>query len=242
MPEWFETWFDSEYYHMLYAHRDHEEAERFMRNLSQKLALPPGSSILDAACGKGRHSKFLESLGYEVTGIDLSENSITQAQQMSNDHLTFEIADLRQFDLGRSFDCICNLFTSFGYFDNPDDNLKVLRQFHQHLKPSGLLVIDYLNESRVRSTLKSEEHVERGGVGFNIIRRIEHGKIIKDIEVEVNGGMAFSEQVSAFSLVDFKEMFSRTGFSLINTFGGYDLEPFDHENSNRLILLAQPES
>ena len=89
--EWFTSWFDSPFYHILYKDRDYTEAQQFMDNLTNYLNIPEGGKILDLACGKGRHSIYLITLGYNITGIDLSANSITHAKQFENDvsHLLF---------------------------------------------------------------------------------------------------------------------------------------------------------
>ena len=77
--QWFTSWFDTPYYHTLYKDRNHSEAQVFMDNLTNYLNVPEHGEILDLACGKGRHSIYLNSLGYNVTGVDLSENSIEYA-------------------------------------------------------------------------------------------------------------------------------------------------------------------
>ena len=79
--KWFESWFDTPYYHLLYKHRDDKEAHKFIKNLMQFLKIDKDQNILDLACGKGRHSIFLNKLGYRVTGVDLSSQNILQAQK-----------------------------------------------------------------------------------------------------------------------------------------------------------------
>ena len=79
--DWFHDWFNSPYYHLLYRHRDEQEAAAFIERLIGHLQPPPGSRMLDVACGKGRHAVQLARHGFEVTGIDLSEESIAFAQQ-----------------------------------------------------------------------------------------------------------------------------------------------------------------
>ena len=81
---WFEDWFNTPYYHILYKDRDYKEAENFISNLTKELKLPTDSSIIDLACGKGRHSVFLNQLGFEVLGVDLSEESILHNKQFEN--------------------------------------------------------------------------------------------------------------------------------------------------------------
>ena len=78
--QWYASWFDTPYYHILYKDRDYTEAQGFMDNLTNYLNIPEGGKILDLACGKGRHSVYLNSLGYDVTGVDLSEKSINHTK------------------------------------------------------------------------------------------------------------------------------------------------------------------
>ncbi len=73
---WYKNWFNSPFYHKLYFERDEKEAEAFIKRLISYLQPVPGSRMLDVACGKGRHSKTLASLGFAVTGIDISVDSI----------------------------------------------------------------------------------------------------------------------------------------------------------------------
>jgi SAM-dependent methyltransferase len=239
MAQWFETWFDSEYYHLLYSHRNYQEAERFIRNILDELSVQQGSTMLDAACGKGRHSILMNSLGCTVCGIDLSQNSIMEAKRHESESLKFEVADLRNFKLDRKFDYVFNLFTSFGYFSNQAENLNVLKQFREHLQPNGMLLIDYMNAIKVESNLIKEEVIIKQDIRFLIKREVRDGCIVKEIYVDAEGGLYFEEIVSAFRLEDFQKMFSSVGFRLIDTFGNYDFEAFDPNESPRLILLAQ---
>lgn len=141
---WFSSWFDTPYYHILYKDRDDEEAGRFVQNLIRFLELKKGASILDLACGKGRHAMYLNELGYQVTGADLSKNSILCAKRFQNETLRFERHDMRE-PFGEKFDAVFNLFTSFGYFDNKEDNLRTVNAIKENLKPNGFAVIDFMN-------------------------------------------------------------------------------------------------
>ena len=94
--EWFDEWFDSPYYHILYKHRDYEEAKDFLDTLIRYFRIKPNHKVLDLACGKGRHSIYLNEQGFDVTGVDLSEQNITHARQFQNERLTFDIHDMRE--------------------------------------------------------------------------------------------------------------------------------------------------
>ena len=108
------NWFDSDYYHILYSNRDLKEAEHFIKILVNHLKIKKGSKILDLACGKGRHSIYLNKKGFDVTGYDNSEKSIEKAKKFKNNLLRFKRKEMTEEYEG-SFDFIFNLFTSFGY-------------------------------------------------------------------------------------------------------------------------------
>ncbi len=237
--EWFSEWFDSPYYHILYKNRDMREAEFFLRNLVRKLGLTPEQELVDLACGKGRHSIFLNSLGFNVTGVDLAAHSIAAAKFFENDRLHFEVQDLRNLPYHNRFDVALNLFTSFGYFDCDNTNQTVIKQIYQSLKPGGTLLIDFMNVACVLSKLVHEETKEIDGIHFHITKQVVDGVIVKRIEFTDKGkSYTFSEEVQVLTLDDFKRLFDCGGFELKATYGNYKLEPFDVNSSDRLILVA----
>lgn len=93
---WYASWFDTPYYHILYKDRDYDEAQLFIDNLTHYLNIAEDATILDVACGKGRHAIYLNSLGYDVVGTDLSSNSIEEAKAFENEKLHFEVHDMRE--------------------------------------------------------------------------------------------------------------------------------------------------
>jgi len=116
MPEnpWFKDWFNSPYYHQLYQHRDDSEAMQFVKKMISFLHPNPNSRMLDVACGKGRHSKALADMGFDVTGIDLSSESIAEAKKSEADNLHFYEHEMRLPFWINYFEFAFNLFTSFG--------------------------------------------------------------------------------------------------------------------------------
>ena len=130
--KWFSSWFDTPFYHILYKDRNDKEAHAFMDTLTHYLNFPENGTILDLACGKGRHSLYLNTLGYNVTGVDLSENSINFAKQFENETLRFKVHDMC-VPFGEKFDGVFNLFTSFGYFDDDEDNLNTIKAIKTNL-------------------------------------------------------------------------------------------------------------
>jgi len=234
---WFASWFDSPYYHILYKDRNYREAQVFMDNLTHYLNLPEKAKVLDLACGKGRHSIYLNQLGFDVIGADLSENSICEASKNANETLHFEVHDMRE-PFEDKFDAIFNLFTSFGYFENDDDNLKTLIAIKNSLTDYGFAVIDFLNVSQVIPNLVPEETKTVEGIDFHIKRYVEDNHIFKEINFEDKGEKYhFTEKVKALTLDDFKEMMGEAGIYLLDIFGDYKLKKFHKQTSERLIMI-----
>jgi SAM-dependent methyltransferase len=236
--DWFASWFDTSYYHLLYQHRSEEEAQAFIERLVKFLDLEPQTKVLDLACGKGRHSRTLFALGLQVIGTDLSEQSIHFAQQSATGGLRFLVHDMREPLPNERFRAVFNLFTSFGYFDDTSDNQRVIDAIAEMLLPNGILVIDFLNAQRVRDTLVASEVVQRGTITFEINRELTHGKVVKQIGFTDQGQrFQYQEQVQLLGLDDFKELLQEQ-FDVRYTFGDYALNAYDPSSSPRLILIA----
>ena len=234
---WYSSWFDTPYYHILYKDRNYREAQLFMDNLTHYLNLPEKAKVLDLACGKGRHAIYLNQLGFNVVGADLSENSISEANKNTNDTLHFVVHDKRE-SFEEKFDAIFNLFTSFGYFENREDDIKTLTAIKESLSEYGFAVIDFMNSQHVIDNLIPEEIKEVEGITFHIKRFALDDFIIKEIDFEDKGeAFHFTEKVRAYTLEDFQNMMNETGIYLLDTFGDYKLKKFHKSTSERLIMI-----
>lgn len=237
---WFGNWFDSHYYHLLYQHRNHDEARLFIDNICQYLALPQGARVLDLACGKGRHAMQLASKGYKVVGLDLAPASIQSAIEESQGQIEFYVHDMRRPFRLAYFDAVFNLFTSFGYFNSDREHQNTLTQMYRGLKPGGVVVIDFLNAVKVVQSLVAQETKTVDGIQFQLKRFVRDGYICKQISFEDQGqSFQFEEMVRAFTLSDFESMLQHCGFTIKTVFGNYALEAFQPDSADRLIIVAQ---
>jgi cyclopropane fatty-acyl-phospholipid synthase-like methyltransferase len=236
---WFEEWFNSPYYHLLYNNRSEQEAGQFIQKIAEYLKINEHAKVLDVACGKGRHSKTLAKLGFEVTGIDLSENSIAEAKLYDCQNLHFEVWDMRNTYRKNGFEYVFNLFSSFGYFDDERDDYACINAFAENLQPGGTLLIDYINSQYAVKMMKPREIIQRGETQFHIQKRLENGFIKKKIEFLANGeDYSFEEQLKVINQNKFAQMLSSAGLELKETFGDYALNKFDPSSSPRLIMVA----
>lgn len=240
--EWFESWFDTEYYHRLYFQRDEDEAGAFISRLVAYLNPAPDSKMLDVACGRGRHSLTLSNLGFRVTGIDLSEQSICAAKAFESESLEFFRHDMRQPFRVNYYDYAFNFFTSFGYFRTRRENDAAIRTMARSVHMDGTLVIDYLNVHYAEDHLKHEADIEVDDYNFHITKWMDESFFYKKIEVEHESFTEphiFTEKVAKFSLGDFTEMLAYYGMQIKEVFGSYNLSPYHIRNTPRLIMIAK---
>ena len=240
--DWFAHWFDSPYYHLLYRHRNDTEAQLFIDNLLAALKPLPHTQVLDLACGKGRHARYLaQKIDWNVTGIDLSPQSIAFAKQFETDKLHFAVHDMRQSFKVNTFDYVFNFFTSFGYFDTDAENHQTIAALHTSLKQNGYLVIDFFNAHKVINNLVPAEQQIIEGVQFDISRELIGQHIVKTIKVtdsKNNFQQTFAERVQAITLEDFTNYLTQNGFAIHQIWGNYALRPFNLTTSDRLIMVA----
>jgi len=239
---WFRDWFNSPYYHQLYFNRDDKEAAAFIDNLINYLKPLPGSSMLDVACGKGRHSLQLADKGFDVTGIDLSDDSITEALQYETDTLHFYNHDMRLPFWINYFDYAFNFFTSFGYFKTRREHDNAIRTIAQAIKMNGTFVMDFLNVHYAEDHLVHQSEKEIEGINFIITKWYDETHFYKKIIIEdesLEEPLVYTEKVAKFSLGDFTEMFAYQGLQIQEVFGDYSFANYDVKKSPRMVMIAK---
>jgi SAM-dependent methyltransferase len=235
--EWFGEWFNSPYYHILYKNRDTQEAEDFLDRLIEYLAIGEKNKIIDVACGKGRHSIYLNKKGFDVVGIDLSEENIKRAKKHENNRLKFYVHDMRQPFQNGAFCYVFNFFTSFGYFDTEKENQDAIQSMADNLKPGGVLILDFLNPYRVIHHLIQEEVKHIDGIDFHLTREFEDGFIVKNIRFQHRSEeYFFQEKVKSIRRAMFENYFRLAGLEVKQIFGDYYLNEYHNETSERMIF------
>ncbi len=242
---WYTSWFGEEYL-ALYPDRDDLEAQRqaqFVYGLLGPYAARGRGGILDLACGTGRHAVVLSRHGTPVTGVDLSIPLLARARARQAEPAPgFVRADMRRLPFERgSFGAVVNFFTSFGYFDDPADDGRVVGEIARLLVPGGAFLSDVFNAPRVLATLVSRE--ERTVAGERVSIRRRYDASTRRVEKEITMGTGpqartFRESVRVYQRDELEALHREARLTVTAAFGDFDGSPYDLRRSPRLILLA----
>ncbi len=253
---WYKDWFQDDNYLAVYGHRDEEEARVTVDLFEQVVHPAPNFRILDLACGNGRHAIEFARRGYRVTGTDLSSILLERAQKFATEQqvdITFIREDMRHLSQTDHYDAVVNLFTSFGYFKEDDENDEVIASVARALVQDGWFMLDFLNAEHVKQTLNARD--EQSSNGSRIIQEryisddrinkkisiISHDELCatsKGVRVDIPSGKEYFESVRLFTHDELINMFHRHGFEVKHQFGNYDATEYSND-SPRLILFGK---
>lgn len=245
MP-WYEGWFGSDAYDLVYDHRDEVEAEQLVDLVERKIDPDASAHVVDVGCGRGRHARIFARRGYRVTGVDLSEEAIADARDQARQEgldARFMQGDMRDPVCDGCADGVVNLFTTFGYFENDAENQRALAAMTTALRPGGWFLQDFLNAPQVIDTLKPADTHTVNGVTIQQRRWIEDDRINKRIRLERDGRTeTYRESVRLFTLEELTHMYEAVGLDLVETYGNYDGSPYTPKSARLLLQARKPSS
>ena len=242
--DWYKEWFGKEYL-LVYPHRNEAEAQRQIEFLQTHIKIPKDSKILDLCCGNGRHTVELKKLGYDVVGLDLSEDLLEVARSKASEDgldLHFVQCDMREIPYENYFDFVVQFFTSFGYFETDAENQRVLSAISKALKSGGKFMIDYMNpDCIVKNLVAKDEKQIAEDVSIIQERWIDDSthRVNKKITLNKNGEKSvFNESVRMYSLQEIIEMLPSEGLRLTEVYGDFDGSEYGSD-SPRMILIGE---
>ena len=232
---WYEAAFRKDYLD-LYYHRDDEAAAQEAAFAAEALNLPEGARVLDVGCGGGRHARALTEAGFEVVGIDLSPDLLTEAEGVVRLR-----ADMRALPFHGSFDAATSFFTSFGYFDDAG-NRATLASIAAAIRPGGVFLVDYLNALAVQAHLVPASDEERDGRRFRIRRRIEAGRVLKEVEIEEEDGSTrgYVESVRLYPHSELIRLMHGAGLNPVALYGDFDGRDFTSDAPRCIVVATRP--
>ncbi len=239
--DWFRQAFSDDYL-FLYSHRDDSEAQKHVEMAIQHVPFAAGQCILDIACGNGRHLQAFAQLGARVTGVDLSETMLGQAKKRFKKmklSVRLEKRDMRDLCYREEFDGVTMWFTSFGYFENAEEDRLVLQNISQVLKPGAWWWIDlpnpdFLIASLVPKTIRSITG-PHGDAQVIEKRFISGDRVEKIIEIsDITGTREYTESVRLYRAEIFGKMLQDNGLVAKGTLGDYTGSAFTKSSPRQI--------
>jgi len=221
-----------------------ERAPREIDKIESLVDLNSDMKILDLCCGVARHSIELAKRGYDVTGVDLTEHYLEKAKKKAEEEeldIEFVKEDMRDFRREEGFDVVFNLFTSFGFFEDEDENMRVLENVYESLRPSGRFILDVMGKEILARIFKEKDWSETDN-GFTLEKRsVDKGwswMETRRILITEQGKKEYKISHWVYSAKELKNMLKRVGFSSVEVYGNYEGDPYD-EKAERLIVIGK---
>lgn len=201
--------------------------------------------ILDLCCGPARHSVLLAKRGYNVTAVDKSKYLLARAKEYCKKeevNIPLIERDMRDYIQPNSYDLVLNLFTSFGYFEDPNDDLKVVQNIYTNLRTSGKVILETMSKEILARIFNDTSST----ILDNNVTIVQRHKIINNwceienewILLKNNEYRSHKFKHRIFSALELKNIFEYCGFKNVRFYGNLDGSDYNN-NAERLILLAE---
>ncbi len=248
MTEWFnDEQFWSDVAPVLFTAQRMNDSATEVAQIVELLNLSTGAQVLDLGCGIGRHSREFTRRGMRVCAVDRTEFYLKQGREAAaRESLDTEWvrADMREFVRPDAFDAAVNLLSSFGYFDDPSDDLRVVRNLYSSLKPGGRLVMDMMGkEVLARIFRRYDWHEEADGTILLEERTVQGAWESLDIRwIVIRGGERREHRfrLRLFSAVELRELLRCAGFQSIEVFGSLSRSPYDQDAERMVACAVRP--
>ena len=246
MSTWHDTdrfWHD--FHDVMFHRRRWEQAEEEADDILALAGIVTDAALLDMCCGPGRHALAFARRGLTVTGVDRTETYISQAQDRASEagiEARFVVGDARAYREPERYDAAVCLYTSFGYFEDPEDDLLLLKNVCDSLKSGGVFVIDMNGKEVSARAFKGRawDDLEDGS------RLLEHRTVVPDWEWIENEWVLLKDgeqttdtfRVRMYSGVELKQVLGQAGFGSVSLHGDWSGTPYD-DHARRLIAVAR---
>jgi SAM-dependent methyltransferase len=242
-PRWYDGFFEAGW--LDYVQPADDVTLRQVEFIVEELGLEPGSSVLDVACGRGRHSVELARRGFRVTGVDLSPRSLELARAAADRAsavVEFRRLDMRDLDYDGVFDGVINLFSAFGYFAEDVENERVVQRIATAVRPDGRFLIDTVNPIALARVLRERDWHEFDD-GSMLIEQRSHDHLSGRIRgrwtfIAPDGSRTTQEHSTrAYAPTELRTLLRRAGLDVERAWGSFDRTELG--DGTRTILLAR---
>jgi SAM-dependent methyltransferase len=245
-------WFDNdsfwrELYPFMFPEMRFAETDEQMAK-ALKLAKPPGKSALDLCCGPGRCSIALAKKGFSVTGVDRTKYLLDKARaraRAARVRIEWVQEDMRDFVRPDSFALVLSVFTSFGYFDDKQEDMLVLENIFSSLQPGGVVLFDVFGKEHCAKILLSTSSdvlpdgsmlVERREIFDDWTRIRNEWLVIRDGRVK-----SFTFHHTIYSGQELRDRMEHAGFVSVKLYGNLDGDKYGPD-AQRLIAVGRKPS
>jgi SAM-dependent methyltransferase len=246
MSSWHDTdpfWVD--FHDVMFHRRRWELAEEEAEAVIRLASIDSGTQILDMCCGPGRHSLAFAQRGYNVVGVDRTSAYIDQARERATQaglDVTFEVGDARSYQAPDRFGAAVCLYTSFGYFEEQEEDLALLRNICSSLKAGGVFAID-MNGKEVAARAYKGRSWEEMENGTKLLEERTVGPDWAWIEnkwtvVEDGVERETRFRVRMYSGMELRRALEEAGFREVDLYGDWTGTPYD-DQARRLIAIAR---
>jgi len=245
-PEWPVAFFDDDYLRIYRPTFTPERTAAEVDFIEGALALARGAAVLDLACGYGRHAIGMAARGYRTTGVDFNPRYLAIAAAEAAGagvEVAWRPGDMRALAFRAEFDGVYSFFTSFGYYDDAD-NERVLAGVAAALRPGGRFLLDIVNRDHilVHPNLRTWAQRDDGGLFVEEVSiELAASRVVsKQMLLDPQGGTQVTKRFSlrAYTCAELAALMARHGLAVRETWGGYGREPFGTE-ARRLVLVSE---
>jgi SAM-dependent methyltransferase len=208
----------AKYYDRIYHFIDYREQARFITRVIKEFNGSGSKKLLDVACGTGTHADLLQRGGFDVTGLDISEDILREARK-KNSNIRLVRGDMKELNLGERFGTIICFFISILYNRNEKELKQALSGFHSHLEKGGILIFDTVDKSIGINSKREEYRYEEKGLKIVFRPQWIYNKKdnVMDLEIDftINEKEIHDHHVmGAFSFSELKGILEGIGFEV----------------------------
>ena len=247
--EWPITFFDEDYLKIYRPQLTEERTQKETAFIAGALDLPHGATVLDLACGLGRHAIGMAKLGYQVTGVDFNPRyleSAAAASEQAGVNVRWMVGDMRSFHMEEAFDGVYSYFTSFGYFSDRE-NERVIANIVQALRHSGRFLLDMANRDWILTHPQQRSWTQQQDGGLLMEEAtldLSSSRVISRLMlIQPQGGAQVTKEFNLrlYTCAELTAMFERHELVVKHVWGGPDRSDYSSD-SRRLVLLAEREA
>ncbi len=245
-PWWEQDWFWDTYRPLMFDPDRLEDTPLEVNGIMKLTGLVPGDRFLDSCCAFGRHALEMAERGIRVTGVDRQSGYIEEARKKAADRgleIDFVLSSSLDYINPGTFDGAMNFFTSFGYFEDQDQEELAVKNICTSLKPGGFFLIDIQGKELLARDYKERDWFERDGYKIFLEYKIKDSWTQLEnrwLFIPGEGGkvteIKFTHRI--YSALELAELLSRCGFADVELYGDLGGSPYD-EKAKRLIAVGR---